>query len=116
METLREKFLTVCQGCDGSGMIEEPLMIMGEIVYKDVVCECEDGKELDWEKIYSEIKQTELHIELLKTNVKVYNEITREYLEKDLNDLCIHALKGLVRFENELESLENYLAELEVIE
>jgi len=51
METLREKFLTVCQGCDGTLMIEEPLMVMGEIVYKDVVCGCEDGKELDWQKI-----------------------------------------------------------------
>jgi hypothetical protein len=53
---------------------------------------------------------------LLDIKIKIHNELTREYLEKDLNDLCIHAFKELVMYEKELERLENYLAELEVIE
>jgi hypothetical protein len=117
MKTLREKFMTVCQGCDGTGEYEEPIGgFENSITYKTTQCDCENGKELDWQKVDSEIKQMQTEIELLNINIKIYNELTREYLEKDLNDLCIHAFKGLVRFEKDLESKELYLAELEVIE
>jgi len=113
---LREKFLTVCQGCDGTGMIEEPLMIMGEIVYKDVVCECEDGKELDWEKVDSEIKATVSKISRGIIRDGIYNEVLREIYDKQLSNLLPDAVKQLIENERELLELENYLAELEVIE
>jgi hypothetical protein len=114
---LRDKFMTVCGGCDGTGEYEEPIGgFENSVTYKTTQCDCENGKELDWQKVDEEIFKTKESIELVNSNIKIYNDITREYLQKDLNDLCIHALKGLVRYENELERLQTYLAELEIIE
>jgi hypothetical protein len=114
---LKEKFMTVCQGCDGTGEYEEAIGgFENSVTYKLTKCDCENGKELDWEKVEAEIKTTKESIELVNSNIKIYNDITREYLQKDLNNLCIDALKRLVTYENELERLETYLAELEVIE
>ncbi len=116
METLREKFTTVCSGCDGTLMIEEPLMIMGEIVYKDVVCGCEDGKELDYTEINSEIKATEKKISTCKMRDGIYNEVLREIYDKQLLNCLPDAVKQLIENERELLKLENYLEQLDSIE
>jgi hypothetical protein len=114
---LKQKFMTVCQGCDGTGEYEEPIGgFENSVTYKLTKCDCENGKELDWRKVEAEINKTKESIELVNSNIKIYNDITREYLQKDLNNLCIDALKRLVTYENELERLQIYLYELEVIE
>ena len=116
METLKEKFTTVCQGCDGTLMIEEPLMIMGEIVYKDVVCGCEDGKELDWQKIDSEIKDIKGLIKLCEDGINTYLELAKNYTIEKNKGLLYSAMEKYIAFETELLKLENYLSQLETIE
>ena len=116
METLREKFTTVCQGCDGTGVAEEPLMVMGDIVYKDLVCGCENGKELHWQKIDSEIKATEKKISTCKMRDTIYNEVLREIYDKHLLNCLPDAVKQLIENERELVRLEEYLEQLEEID
>lgn len=116
METLREKFTTVCQGCDSTGMSEEPLMIMGEIVYKDLVCGCEDGKELDWQKIDSEIFDTKGKIQIIEMSIVNFNEFMRDAMREFNKSKAILALQLLMEKEAELLEMENYLEQLEIIE
>lgn len=116
METLKEKFTTVCQGCDGTLMIEEPLMIMGEIVYKDLVCGCEDGKELDWQKIDSEIKNTKDAIKHYNESTNIVLQLAREYHDKQDTSLVFDAIGKMKYYETKVSELEDYLAELETIE
>ena len=116
METLREKFTTVCQGCDGFGVAEEPLMIMGEIVYKDLVCGCEDGKELDWQKIDSEIKDIKGLIKLCEDGINTYLELAKNYTIEKNKGLLYSAMEKYILFEAELLRLEEYLEQLETIE
>jgi hypothetical protein len=116
METLKEKFTTVCQECDGTLMIEEPLMVMGEIVYKDVVCGCENGKDLDWQKIDSEIKDIKGLIKLCEDGINTYLELAKNYTIEKNRGLVYSAMAKLIAFETELLRLENYLEQLETIE
>jgi len=117
MKTLREKFLTVCQGCDGSGVAEEIYTTFGnEVQYRDVVCECEDGKELDYAEINNEIKSTVSKISKGIIRDGIYNEVLREIYDKQLLNCLPDAVKQLIENERELLKLENYLAELEIIE
>ena len=116
METLKEKFTIVCTGCDGTGMSEEPLMVMGEIVYKDLVCDCEDGKELDWQKIDSEIKDVKGLIKLCEDGINTYLELAKNYTIEKNKSLVYSTMEKYIAFETELLKLENYLSELEIIE
>jgi hypothetical protein len=114
---LREKFLTVCQGCDGTGEYEEPIGgFENSVTYKLTQCDCDNGKELDWQKVDSEIKATKKKISTCKMRDGIYNEVLREIYDKQLSNLFPDAVKQLIENERELLKLENYLAELEVIE
>jgi hypothetical protein len=117
METLREKFTTVCQGCDGTGEYEEPIGgFENEVTYKTTQCDCENGKELDWRKVEAEIKTTKQKIEINQMSVSNYNQFMREAMRNKDEYRAIIALKLLIDKESEIEKLELYLAELEVIE
>ena len=111
---LREKFLTVCGGCDGTGEYEEPIGgFENEVTYKLTQCDCENGKELDWQKVDLEIKDTKLKIEINQMSVDNYNQFMREAMRNKDESRAIIALKLLIDKESEIEELELYLAELE---
>jgi hypothetical protein len=117
METLKEKFTTVCQGCDGTGEYEEAIGgFENSVTYKLTQCDCENGKELDWEKVEAEIKTTKQKIEINQMSVDNYNQFMREAMRNKNESKAIIALKLLIDKESEIEELELYLAELEVIE
>ena len=115
METLREKFMTVCTGCDGDGQVENEVLQMGEVKYYYTKCDCEDGKELDWRLVDDEIKQTKENVESLEVNIFSLNQIMRESLDKN-NDHVINAFRQLIEYENKIKELEKYLEKLEEIE
>ena len=117
METLKEKFTTVCSGCDGTGMFEEIYTTFGnEVKYRDVVCGCEDGKELDWQKIDSEIKDIKGLIKLCEDGINTYLELAKNYTIEKNKNLVYSAMEKYIAFEAELLKLENYLEQLETIE
>ena len=116
METIREKFLTTCTGCDGFGMFEEIYTTFGnEVKYREVECGCEDGEDLDYTEINSEIKATEKKISTCKMRDGIYNEVLRELYDKELTNLLPDAVKQLIENERELVRLEEYLEQLESI-
>jgi hypothetical protein len=114
---LREKFMTVCSGCDGTGEFEEPIGgFENSVTYKLTKCDCENGKELDWEKVEAEIKTTKQKIEINQMSVSNYNQFMREAMRNKDESKAIIALKLLIDTESEIKELEIYLAELEEIE
>ncbi len=114
---LRENFLTVCGGCDGTGEYEEPIGgFENSVTYKLTQCDCENGKELDWEKVEAEINNTKQKIEINQMSISNYNQFMREAMRNKDESKAIIALKLLIDKESEIEELELYLAELEVIE
>jgi len=114
---LRDNFMTVCTSCDGTGEYEEPIGgFENSITYKLTKCDCENGKELDWEKVETEIKTTKQKIEINQMSVSNYNQFIREAMRNKDEYRAIIALKLLIDKESEIEELETYLAELEVIE
>ena len=114
---LREKFMTVCTSCDGTGIFEEIYTTFGnEIKYRDVVCGCENGKELDWEKVDSEIKETHEAIEENELTFKVMKELIEEaYFLQNKESVFLRVGK-LIEAEKKALQLESYLAELDSIE
>lgn len=116
METLREKFMTVCTGCDGTGTTEEPLMVMGNIVYRDTKCECENGKEFDWRLVDDEIKKTKLQIEINQMSVHNHNQFMRDAIKENNDPLALICLRSLIEYENKVKELEEYLEKLETLE
>ena len=117
METLKEKFTIVCSGCDGTGMFEEVYTTFGnEVKYRDVVCGCEDGKELDWQKIDSEIKDIKGLIKLCEDGINTYLELAKNYTIEKNKALLFSAMEKYIAFETELLKLENYLEQLKTIE
>jgi rubrerythrin len=117
METLKEKFLTVCQGCDGTGEYEEPIGgFENSVTYKLTKCDCEDGKELDWQKIDSEIKDIKGLIKLCEDGINTYLELAKNYTIEKNKSLLFSAMEKYIAFEAELLKLENYLEQLETIE
>jgi hypothetical protein len=113
---LKEKFMTVCSGCDGTGEYEEPIGgFENSVTYKLTKCDCENGKELDWQKVDKVIKQTKEIIEALELSIIALNEIMRKNLDVN-NDHVLTAFRQIVRYENEISEKETYLAELEEIE
>jgi hypothetical protein len=111
---LREKFMTVCQGCDGTGEYEEPIGgFENSVTYKLTQCDCENGKEFDWRKVDDEIKDTNLKIEINQMSVDNYNQFMREAMRNKDESKAIAALELLINHENKATDLETYLAELE---
>lgn len=115
MENLRDKFMTVCTGCDGDGQVENETFQMGEVKYYYTKCDCENGKEFDWNLVDDEVKQTKEEIESLQVNLIGLNQIMRESLDKN-NDHVINAFRQLVEYENKIKELEEYLEKLETLE
>jgi hypothetical protein len=114
---LRENFLTVCGGCDGTGEYEEPIGgFENSVTYKTTKCDCENGKELDWRKVEAEIKTTKQKIKINQLSVDNHNQFMRKAMRNKNKSRAILALELLIIYENKVTELENYLAELEVIE
>ena len=114
---LRENFLTVCGGCDGTGEYEEPIGgFENSVTYKTTKCDCENGKELDWRKVEAEIKTTKQKIKINQMSVDNHNQFMRKAMRNKNKSRAILALELLIIYENKVTELENYLAELEVIE
>ena len=111
---LREKFMTVCSGCDGTGEYEEPIGgFENSVTYKTTQCDCENGKEFDWQKVDDEIKDTKLKIEINQMSVDNYNQFMREAMRNKDESRAIAALELIIKHENKATELETYLAELE---
>jgi hypothetical protein len=114
---LRDKFMTVCSGCDGTGEYEEPIGgFENSVTYKTTQCDCENGKELDWQKVDSEIKDTKLKIEINQMSVDNHNQFMRDAIKENNEPLALICLKSLIEYENKVTDLETYLAELDSIE
>jgi excinuclease UvrABC ATPase subunit len=113
---LREKFMTVCGGCDGDGKVENEVFQMGEVKYYYTQCDCENGKEFDWRKVDDEIKDTKLKIEINQMSVDNHNQFMRDAIKVNNEPLALICLRSLIEYESEIEELELYLSELETIE
>ena len=114
---LKEKFMTVCAGCDGTGIFEEIYTTFGnEIKYRDVVCGCENGKEFDWQKVNVEVNQTHSAIEQNEFTLKVMKELIEEAYFSQNKESVFMRVGKLIEAEKKAIELELYLAELETIE
>jgi hypothetical protein len=114
---LRENFMTVCGGCDGTGEYEEPIGgFENSVTYKLTKCDCENGKELDWRKIDGEIKQTKVKIKEYQELVNFRLQLAREYCVNRIESLTFQAIKSMIEAEDMVTVLEIYLAELEEIQ
>jgi hypothetical protein len=114
---LRENFLTVCGGCDGTGEYEEPIGgFENSVTYKLTKCDCENGKELDWEKVEAEIKKTHEAIEKNEFTLKVLKELIEEAYFLQNKESVFMRVGRLIEAAKKAIELELYLAELEVIE
>jgi hypothetical protein len=114
---LREKFMTVCQGCDGTGEFEEPIGgFENSVTYKTTQCDCENGKEFDWDKLYQEIESTKESIEEHQESISFKLKLAKDYTIEKNKELLFLAMQHVVNHESKLKDLETYLAELEVIE
>lgn len=115
METLREKFLTVCTGCDGDGKLENEVLQMGEVKYYYTQCGCEDGKDLDWDLIYKEIETTKDAIKHYNESTNIVLQLAREYHDKQDLSLVFNAIGKMKYYETKVSELEEYLAQLDEI-
>jgi hypothetical protein len=114
---LREKFMTVCSGCDGTREYEEPIGgFENSITYKTTQCDCENGKELDWRKVDSEIKRTKEKIEELQNKNESLERLCFEAYSIGDKDLLFSRYEKSINVIKEYLELETYLEELEVIE
>jgi hypothetical protein len=110
---LREKFMTVCAGCDGDGKVENEVFQMGEVKYYYTQCDCENGKEFDWRKVDDEIKDTKLKIEEYQESIYRRLQLAREYHTKKELSMVFNAIGLMIESENKVTELKTYLAELE---
>jgi hypothetical protein len=114
---LRDKFMTVCTGCDGTGIFEEIYTTFGnEIKYRDVVCGCENGKDFDWKKVNVEVKKTHEAIEKNEFTLKVMKELIEEAYFLQNKESVFMRVGRLIEAEKKAIELELYLAELDSIE
>jgi hypothetical protein len=114
---LRDKFLTVCTGCDGTGIFEEIYTTFGnETKYRDVVCGCENGKEFDFGKVNAEVKKTHEAIEGNELTIKVMKELIEEAYFLQNKESVFMRVGKLIEAEKKAIELELYLAELDSIE
>jgi len=106
--------MTVCGGCDGTGEYEEPIGgFENSVTYKLTQCDCENGKELDWQKVDKEIKDTKLKIEINQMSVDNHNQFIRDAIKENNELRALICLRLLIDHENKVTELETYLAELE---
>ena len=110
---LKDKFMTVCTGCDGDGQVENEVLQMGEVKYYYTKCECENGKEFDLRFVDDEIKKTNLQIEVNQMSVDNYNQFMRGAMRENNESKAIIALKMLMEHEDKITQLEEYIAQLE---
>ena len=116
MKELREKFLNICTGCDGTGEYEEPNEgFENEVAHRTTQCDCENGKELNWDLIYKEQEETKETIKELEVSILVLNRVMRESLDVN-NDHVVNAFRQIVKYEKMIEEQEEYIAQLEEIE
>jgi hypothetical protein len=79
---LKDKFMTVCTGCDGDGKLENEVLQMGEVKYYYTKCDCENGKELDWQKVDLEIKDIKGQNKIqckMRDGINTYLELAGNY-------------------------------------
>ena len=106
--------MTVCAGCDGTGEYEEPIGgFENSVTYKLTKCDCENGKEFDWRKVDSEIKQTEMDIHENSLIIQVVENLMLEAYNEGNKDLLFSRYGKLIDAENKEIELETYLAELD---
>ena len=106
-----------CTGCDGTGLYEEPFCTFGnETHYREVDCNCKNGKELDYAKINDDIKRTTEAIKELNASIETYDALMRQYYKHKNNISAIAMLGLLVECETNLEQKEKLLDFLENIE
>lgn len=116
MEKIRKKFLITCTGCDGTGEYEEPIGgFENEVTYKLTKCDCENGKELNWDLIYKEIETTKEAIKHYNESTNIVLQLAREYHDKQDLSLVFDAIGRMKYYENKVAELEEYLAQLEEI-
>jgi len=92
---MREKFMTICTDCDGTGLYEEPFCTFGnETHYRKIECGCEDGKQLDYELINEAIKTTTKEIKQLELSIDTYSMLMHEYHKKKNEKLVFLSLES----------------------
>jgi hypothetical protein len=111
---LRDKFMTVCGGCDGTGEYEEPIGgFENEVTYKLTKCDCDNGKEFDWQKVDAHIKQVKIEIEEHQESMSIKLELAKHYTIEKNKELLFSAMKHVINHENKVTELQTYLDELE---
>ena len=97
--------MTVCGGCDGTGEYEEPIGgFENEVTYKTTQCDCENGKELDWRKVDSEIKETK---NLIKEKSKQWMNIIDGVVD-NIKDESPDEIKSIVKkYKEKLKKFRN---------
>lgn len=113
---LKDKFMTVCTGCDGDGKLENEVLQMGEVNYYYTKCDCEDGKDLNWDLIYKEIETTKDAIKHYNESTNIVLQLAREYHDKQDLSLVFDAIGKMKYYETKVSELEEYLEQLETIE
>ena len=109
--------MTVCGGCDGTGEYEEPIGgFENEVTYKLTQCDCENGKELDWQKVDEEVKKTQEAIEQNEFTLKIMKELIEKAYFLQNKESVFMRVGRFIETEKKAIELELYLAELEVIE
>jgi len=114
---MREKFLTTCSACNGTGTYEEPFCSFGNFThYRQIECGCENGKVLDYGLINEAIKTTTDAIKQLKLSIVTYSVLMREYHKNKSEKLVFETVGMLIDCEEQLGQKEEYLDALERIE
>jgi len=111
---MKEKFMTLCTGCDGTGIFEEVYTTFeNETKYRNVACGCENGKEFDWGKVNAEIKATKEAIESNERAQETLKRMIQEAFFEGMKENVFHRVGKLIEAEKKAIELEKYLAELD---
>ena len=108
--------MTTCSACDGKMYILEPINCFGgEITYRDIECDCDNGKMIDDRLVRKEIDEVKHKIRDAKDSVNVSYDLAKEYYHKNEPKHVFHAFGAMLEYEQEIEQLTEYLSELEEI-
>lgn len=111
---MKEKFMTLCTGCDGTGIFEEVYTTFeNETKYRNVACGCEKGKEFDWDKLEAEIKATKEAIEKNEMTQQIIKQMIQEAFFEGMKENVFHRVGKFIEAEKKAIELEMYLAELD---
>jgi hypothetical protein len=114
---MREKFLTKCTACDGTGLYEEPFCTFGnETHYREIECGCEDGKQLDYLKYWATVDEKKSEIKHYKQSSEFRLQQAHKYCNENNESMTFQAIKTMIESETKVAELEEQLAELENIE